>query len=165
MAARKQSERRGYSRKVGTLLPPATKKVFRKYGFAEGAVVRQWREVAGAKLADCTLPLKISWGREKGEKIAILHLLVEPAAALEVQHQIPLLLEKLKIFYGNGSIAKIALVQGKRPARKGPRPAEMRPPDPGAHETMETWTAAMKDAGLKSSLIRLGEQILIEEEK
>ena len=164
MSANQTSTRRGYTRKVGTLLPRSANKIFRRYGFAEGTLVRQWREIAGPNLSSCTLPLKITYGKERGEKISILHLLVEPAAALEVQHQIPVLIEKIKIFYGNQTIARIALIQGPGTAGKAPKPEKAPLKNPEVVKTMETWTKAMKDSGLKESLISLGEQILIQEE-
>ncbi|MEE8294089.1 MAG: DciA family protein [Sphingomonadales bacterium] len=163
MSANQTSTRRGYSRKVGTLLPKSANKIFRRYGFAEGTLVRRWREIAGPNLSQCTLPLKITYGKERGEKISILHLLVEPAAALEVQHQIPVLIEKIKIFYGNQSIARIALIQGPGTIGKAPTPDKTPQGDPQAVKTMETWTKAMKASGLKDSLISLGEQILMRE--
>jgi len=163
MSANQTSTRRGYSRKVGTLLPKSANKIFRRYGFAEGTLIRQWREIAGPNLSACTLPLKITYGKERGEKISILHLLVEPAAALEVQHQIPVLIEKIKIFYGNQSIARIALIQGAGTIGKAPKPEKEPQSDPKAVKTMETWTKEMKASGLKDSLISLGEQILMRE--
>ncbi len=146
-------------------MPKSAEKVFRKYGFAEGTLVRQWRDIAGPDLCRTTLPLKVTFGKEKGERIAILHLLVEPAAALEVQHQIPLLIEKIKIFYGRQSIARIALVQGSGVKGKGQKADTVIRHDPEAVKTMETWTKTMKESGLKDSLIRLGEQILMHEQK
>ena len=75
------------ARRVGSVLPAAAKKVFRQYGFAEEALIRQWHEIAGPKLAPLTLPLKLTYGKEKSEKVATLHLLVESAAAPQVQYQ------------------------------------------------------------------------------
>lgn len=144
-------------------MPRSANKIFRRYGFAEGTLIRQWREIAGPNLSQCTLPLKITYGKERGEKISILHLLVEPAAAPQVQHQIPVLIEKIKIFYGNQSIARIILIQGSGTIGKAPNPEKTTPRDPEAVKTMETWTKAMKASGLKDSLISLGEQILMRE--
>jgi len=163
MCATKTKARIGYSRKVGTLLPQSAKKVFRKYGFAEMTLIRQWSDIAGPGMAKSTLPLKITYGREKGERIGILHLLVEPAAALQVQHQIPVLIEKIKIFYGHQPIERITLIQGLKPTARTREGDQKSAPNPEAARTMETWTKTMKDMGLKTSLIRLGEQILIRE--
>ena len=149
MSATKTNQRRGYSRKVGTLLPKSANRIFKKYGFAEATLVRQWREIAGPSLSQCTLPLKITYGREKGERIGILHLLVEPAAALEVQHQIPVLIEKIKIFYGHHPVERIALVQGKTALNPRAKGDGLKKPDPEVRKTMETWTKTMKDSGLK----------------
>ena len=164
MSTGKTSTRRGYSRKVGTLLPPAANKVFRKYGFQEGTLIRQWKDIAGPNLSRSTLPLKMTFGKEKGERIAILHLLVEPAAAIEVQHQIPVLIEKIKIFYGNQAVSRIHLIQGTGTASPRPKTELNKPLSTAQEKTLGEWKEAMKGSGLKDSLIRIGEQILISEQ-
>jgi len=153
------------TRRLDSVLPKSAKKVFRQYGFAEGTLIRQWREIAGVKLSRVTAPLRLSYGKEKGEKIAILHLLVEGAAALEVQHQIPILIEKLNIFYGHKQISRISLVQGKPGRIENPEREVKKPPDPAALKQIETWTKAMKNAGLKETLVNLGAEVLADEQK
>lgn len=153
------------ARRVSTVLPAAARKVFREYGFAEDALIRRWQEIIGQKLADLTLPLKLTYGKEKGERVATLHLLVESGAALEVQHQIPLLIEKLNIFYGYKAIGRIAIIQGGPKTIKKPKKAKTTLPDPAAVKQMELWTKAMKDSGLKETLIRLGVEVLSTEQK
>ncbi len=153
------------TRRVSAVLPAAARKVFREYGFAEDALIRRWQEIIGQKFADLTLPLKLTYGKEKGERVATLHLLVESGAALEVQHQIPLLIEKLNIFYGYQEIGRIALIQGGPKTIKKPKKAKTTLPDPAAVKQMELWTKAMKDSGLKETLIRLGVEVLSTEQK
>ena len=153
------------SRRIGTVLPAAARKVFREYGFAEDTLIRRWREIVGQKTADVTLPLKLTYGKEKGEKVATLHLLVESGAALEVQHQIPLLIEKLNIFYGHRAIERVALLQGAPQKKNKPAKVKTTPPNPAAVKQMELWTKAMKDSGLKETLIRLGVEVLSTEKK
>ena len=160
MAKTTPNGRYGRARRLDTVLPKSARRVFRQYGFAEDALIRQWREIAGEKLAHVTAPLRLSYGKEKGEKITILHLLVEGAVALEVQHQIPLLIEKLSIFYGHNKIARIALVQGRPGTPKKEKKVVEHPPDPAAIKQVETWTKAMKDQGLKKTLISLGAEVL-----
>ena len=157
--------RRGYTRKVGTVLPASARKVFREYGFAEGTLIRHWREIAGPSLAPATLPLRMTYRKDRGEKVATLHLLVQSAAAIEVQHQIPLLIEKINIFYGYKAVHRVALVQGHAPAAKNKAREQTPPADPAAVKRIKSWTKAMKDAGLKEALIRLGEQVLRDGQK
>ena len=153
------------TRRVSAVLPAAARKVFREYGFAEDALIRRWSKIIGPKFSDVPLPLKLTDGKEKGEKVATLHLLVESGAALEVQHQIPLLIEKLNIFYGHSAIGRITLVQGAPRKNEKPMKAKINPPDPAAVIQMELWTKAMKDSGLKETLIRLGVDVLSAEQK
>ncbi|MCH8322883.1 MAG: DUF721 domain-containing protein [Proteobacteria bacterium] len=155
----------GWVRRLDTVLPKSAKRVFRQYGFAEDALIRGWREIAGEKLSRVAAPLRLTYGKEKGEKIAILHLLVEGAAALEVQHQIPILIEKINIFYGHNLISRITLIQGKPGQNKRPERVEKKPPDPAVVKQIETWTKAMKDSGLRETLISLGAEVLTKEQK
>lgn len=165
MAKQAVNKRWRGARRVASVLPAAAKKVFRQYGFAEDTLIRRWHEIAGPKLAPLTLPLRLTYGKEKGEKIVTLHLLVETGAALQVQHQIPLLLEKLNIFYGHREIGRITLVQGAVVQIKKPEKAQNKIPDPAAIKQMEDWTKAMKDSGLRETLIRLGAEVLSAEKK
>ena len=160
-----RNTRRGYSRQVGSVLPPSAKKVFREYGFAEGSMIRHWKEIAGASLSRCTLPLRLMHRKEKGEKVVTLHLLVESAAALQVQHQIPLLIEKVNIFYGYQAVTRISLVQGRAGSQKNKEQEKETPADPATVKKIQSWTEAMQESGLKNALIRLGEEVLKEEQK
>lgn len=155
-----KGDRRARMQRIGQVLPKDAKKAFRKHGFAEGSVIRHWKEIAGGHLSACSLPLKLSRPRGKKAGGATLHLLVESAAALEVQHQIPLLIEKLNIFYGYPAIARIALIQGRvaRPEKKERRTPP--PPDERARRKAERWTREIRESGLKTTLVGLGEAIL-----
>lgn len=165
MAKDIRNTRRGYARQVGSVLPRSAKKVFREYGFAEGSMIRHWKEIAGPSISRCTLPMRLTYRKEKEKKVIILHLLVESAAALQVQHQIPLLIEKLNIFYGYSAVTRISLVQGRAGGNNKKTKEKEIPTDPAAVKKIQSWTKAMQNSGLKDALIRLGEQVLKEEQK
>lgn len=160
MPRHKTGDRRERMQRIGYILPKDAKKAFRSHGFAEGAVIRHWKEIAGAHLAECSLPLRLSRPRGKKAGGATLHLLVESAAALEVQHQIPLLIEKLNIFYGYPAIMRIALIQGRVAPPKQKEKRAPLPPDEKARERAERWTKEIRESGLKTTLVALGEEIL-----
>jgi hypothetical protein len=165
MSRTKAYERIAATRRVGTILPPAARKAFRQKGFAEGAVVRHWREIAGERLARTTLPLRLSFPRGKRAEGATLHLVTAAGAALEVQHQIPLLIEKLNLFYGYPAVARIALRQGTLPT---PKPVKSKPAaalDAEGRSRLGRMTGKTRDPELKDALERLGADVLGTKEK
>ena len=165
MARVKAGERIAATRRIGAILPPAAKKAFRQKGFAEGAVIRHWREIAGDKLARTTLPLRLSYRRGKKDEGSTLYLLADAGAALEVQHQIPLLIEKLNLFYGYPAVARIAIRQGALPRPGTALKKSAQPLDAETQGRLDRLTGKTKDADLKDALDRLGSEVLRPKEK
>jgi len=161
----KAGERIAATRRVGAILPPAAKKAFRQKGFAEGAVIRHWREIAGDKLARATLPLRLFYPRGKKAEGATLYILAEAGAALEVQHQIPLLIEKLNLFYGYPAVAKVAIRQGALPSPKKVGKNEPPAVDEKTRAQLDRLTGKTKDPELKNALDQLGMYVLRPKEK
>jgi hypothetical protein len=85
-------------------------------------------------------------------------LRVEGAFALEIQHQAPVIMERVNTRYGWRCIGKIVIKQGpvrKDPPRK-PRPA----PSAEAIAKAESKVGSIADEGLREALVRLGSGIL-----
>ncbi|HXV73242.1 MAG TPA: DciA family protein [Sphingomonadales bacterium] len=156
----KAGERIAATRRISAILPPAAKKAFRQKGFAEGAVIRHWREIAGGRLARSTLPLRLSFSRGKKVEGATLHILADTGAALEVQHQTPLLIEKLNLFYGYTAVARISIHQGALPPKKTAAQRAATPLDEETRARIERATGKTRDPELKNALDRLGEHVL-----
>lgn len=161
----KIGDRISATRRVGAILPPAAKKAFRQKGFAEGAVIRHWREIAGERLARTTLPLRMSFPRGKKGEGATLYVVADAGAALEVQHQIPLLIEKLNLFYGYPAVARIAIRQGTLPLPKAAGKKAPPPMDAPTRERLTRLTGKTRDPELKDALERLGADVLRPKEK
>ena len=78
-------------------------RAFHRRGFTVPALVTEWPAIVGPELARTTLPLKIVFPR--GARTGgVLHIRVEGAFALELQHMEPLLIERLNGFYGYAAL-------------------------------------------------------------
>jgi len=130
-------------------------------GFAASDIVTGWPEIVGESLANHCEPLKISWPRRIGDAPpgpATLILRVEGAFALDIQHQVPVIMERVNTRYGWRCIGKIVIKQG--PVRKNPAPKPRPAPTPTAIAEAERTVGPIADEGLREALVRLGSGIL-----
>jgi len=119
------------TRKLAELTAEFMADAFRKQGFARTELVTRWKEIAGAEIAACAEPLKLQWPRGRdGEEPepATLVLRVEGPAALEIQHQSAVIIERVNRFFGYPAVNRVVFKQGK-PAAAAPKPRrpELRP--------------------------------------
>ena len=87
---------------------------FKKQGFASTELVTRWKDIVGAEIAAHAEPVKLQWPREvDGEPAepATLVLRVEGPAAIEIQHQSAVILERVNRFFGWQAVGRIALRQ------------------------------------------------------
>jgi hypothetical protein len=149
--------RRGRLQMVGAVLPRIAGKTLGKRGFGEAQLVQHWTEIVGERLAKDASPLKLSFPRG-GRRDGTLKLRVTPGIALEIQHDEPLLLERINGFFGYRVITRISLQQ------TGPAPShETRPRrllTAAETEELERRVGAIDDSALRASLKRLGAAIL-----
>lgn len=93
---------------------------FWRRGFNEPALVTQWAAIVGAELAGRTLPVRIAFQR-KDRTGGTLHIKVDGAYAIELQHIAPLVIERLNAYYGYAALDRLALHQAPVEARPGRR--------------------------------------------
>ena len=148
------------TRKLSELTAEFMADAFKKQGFASTELVTRWKEIAGAEIAACAEPVKLQWQRTpEGEQPepATLVLRAEGPAALEIQHQAGVILERVNRFFGWQAVGRIALRQAPLSKPK-PRPA---PPQIDAAETArvaETLTD-IADDDLRMALARLANAV------
>ena len=104
------------ARLIKQVISPA----LRRRGFAETEVVLRWPEIVGAELARVASPEKLSFRRGRSAD-GTLHLKVAGPAALTIQHQTPMIIERINTFYGFRAVARLNLVQGP-PVAAAPAP-------------------------------------------
>lgn len=129
-------------------------------GFASTEVVTRWDEIVGDDLARRSAPVKIAWPRRPqgaGEpEPGTLHVRVEAPFALEMQHLVPVVLERVNAFMGWRCVAAVRLTQ--IPLTAKPRPREA-PRPPADEARLKAALAGFEDEGLRSVIARFGRAV------
>lgn len=121
---------------LSSLITPLAKDVLGKKGVLFGRLLMEWPSIAGTDMAARATPLDVrsAKAKDKNPRQAVLHLAVTGSHAIEIQHEIPYLIEKLNVFFGYAAITGIKLVQTSAPVgstKKRPKKTQqMRGPLP-----------------------------------
>src|SRR5580698_5828156 len=105
---------RSFARPLRDVLGKTIGDTFRRQGFASAELVTRWTEIVGAAIAAHSQPIKIQWPRPAdGEERepGTLVLRVEGPAAIEIQHLVGVICERVNRFLGWRAIARIGLRQ------------------------------------------------------
>lgn len=144
---------------IARALPTVTQAALRRRGFAESEVVLRWPAIVGEHLAARCTPEKLAFRRgDVGG--GVLHLRVDPAAAPEIQHLTPLILERINIYYGFRAVSRLQLIQAPAKRRYGPASAPLRPLTAAERASLAQQLAATPDDRLREALRGLGESVL-----
>lgn len=123
-----------------------------------------WSDIVGAELARQSRPEKLTVRRTKASTNAgsanagaggTLSLRCTGAAALELQHRIPQIVERTNAFFGFTAVAKVTFVQGPLPAARTTRTTLPRPVDRPTRDAMVRATEKVQSPELKAALQRL----------
>jgi hypothetical protein len=137
-----------------------------KFGPGSGDLKSRWREIVGESLALRSEPVKLVKARSGG---ATLELKVAGPVAALIQHQAPLILDRLNLYLGAGAVARLRIVQGplsrdlgRTAAAKPTGPVRRtRPPlDAAAERQLAEGLAEAPDGRVKAALLRLGREVL-----
>ena len=113
----------------------------------------EWGAVAGVDFA------AISWPEALGRDGA-LKVRVEPGQALDLQHRAPLLIERINGFFGRGVVARLVLVQARRPGANRVPPARPEPLGGADAKALDTSLGDIADPELRAALSGLGRLVL-----
>jgi len=119
-----------------------------------GILVRlktQWRTIVGPDWAELAWPTALG-------RTGVLKLRVA-AAALELQHQAPLVIERINLFFGRAVVSRLVIVQGPLPFVSPSSSLSIRPLSPAEAETLDKQLAGVADPELRAALIRLGSAV------
>ncbi len=150
-------ERRPGTRAVASLLPRVTAKVLGKRGFGHAGLVTDWSEIVGADVARWVVPERLSFPR--GARTgATLQVRVAGAAALEVQHAAPSILDRINHYLGHAAVARLAIRQGPVPAlaQMVERTEGAGPATPAQSAWVEARLSALPEGDLRAALAGLG---------
>src|SRR5438445_13164592 len=134
---------------LSVLLSDVFSDAYAKQGFAARELVTRWAEIAGADVARHSEPLKIQWPRAvegQPQEPATLVLRVEGPAALEIQHNSDVILQRVNRFFGWSAVGRLALRQA--PLSRRNRPKRPRAPDPESVAEVANTLSAVEDDDL-----------------
>lgn len=157
-AAGTREVRRGGMRALSYLAPGLTDPLFRKRGFVEGRIPRDWPQIVGVDLARFCAPESLDFprGRRDGATLRVVAL---PGRALELQHLAPQIIERVNGHFGWAAVARLTLRQGVLP----PPPKSTRPRLRSLAEREKTAIRAqvesVTDPALRDRLAALGEAL------
>ncbi len=152
-------------RPLSDLVPNLTKDIFGKKNLLFGKMLSQWAQIAGPEIASIAIPVELKFQRKAekekgGSPQAILHLAVQPAAALELSYQKSLLTERLNVFFGYPAIKDIRIIQNseimdkKKPVKVRTKPVTLQ-----QQQHIDELTANIADNDLQTALKNLGKAI------
>jgi hypothetical protein len=151
-------------RALAAPLAKLTRPVLDKRGRAFAALVGEWAQIIGPALAPSTLPEKLTTGpTSEVEPGGVLTLRVAGAAALEIQHMAPQILERLNSFLGYTAVSRLKLIQAPMPLGAPPPPPSARPLTGAEKRALKAATAQVEDEGLRQALEDLGQALLAQE--
>lgn len=132
---------------------------FARQGFTSCAIVTHWDDIVGAKIAAVAEPIRMQWIRSRDPDAsppATLVLRVEGPAALDIQHQSGVIIERVNGYLGWRAVDALALRQGPLTRRgKPPRPVI----DEAAATALEAGMTGIAGDRLRRALGRLGAAI------
>ena len=107
----KKNKRRWKANALSGLMPPTVNKALRRFGFAQTSIISNWEKIVGTEMAHHTYPSKLTFKKGTKEN-GTLHIMVDGAHALKLQHLLPLIIEKINMFHGFKLVGHIAITQG-----------------------------------------------------
>src|SRR4051812_33186405 len=158
---KEEVRRRNGVTRLSSELPALTKTAFRNTmggrGFAEAGLITEWAAIAGAEVARMSRPVQLAFPRGE-RKGGVLTVECGGAAALELQHLKPQILDRINSHFGYAAVAELRFRQGSaRPAaRAKSRVRDSRPPSPVEIAETTAAVAALPEGEIKASLLRLG---------
>ena len=136
------------------ILDPAA----RRRGFAEASLLADWATIVGPTLARRCQPLRIDHapGRRSG---GTLLLRVGGAAALEIQHAAPQILERINAYFGRRVVRQLRMLQMPLPVAPEPPPRATRALSPAEEAALSSTVGGIADDPLREALLALGRTV------
>ncbi len=97
---------------VGRHLRSVATSINKRFGFATGYIVENWREIVGPEFADHVFPERLSSSKSGTN---VLRIRVPGPLAVQVQHHIPEILSRINRHYGYDAVTDIKIVQAPLP--------------------------------------------------
>lgn len=97
-----------FPKTLGQCIEPVTRPVLKTQGLAGSRILTQWPSIVGMRLSQRCIPEKLSFppGKKTGGTLVIA---VENGFAPEIQHQQPMILERLSGYFGYQAVSRIVI--------------------------------------------------------
>jgi hypothetical protein len=149
-----------YPKPLAALVGRCVANAFKRQGFTSCELVTHWEDIVGAEIAAHAEPIRMQWTRAADpdeSPPATLVLRVEGPAAIEIQHQSAVIVERVNRYFGWQALAGIALRQAPL-ARRRTKP-KRRAIDQELADAIASQMTGIADDGLRAALGRLGAAI------
>jgi hypothetical protein len=165
MVQRRPDPKRPWSQPLADFVPKILDPAVARQGFGESALLLDWEEIVGARIAAISEPVRLQWppGGVKRDPMeprppAALVLRVEPGFGLEIQHLAGVLIDRVNAHLGWRCVGSLKIRQEKI-ERAPPRPKRA-PEDPLARANAEHKVIGIEEEPLRQALARLGARVL-----
>jgi hypothetical protein len=157
MAASDPPARRNGLTTAGATVARIARPLFRRRGFAEGAIITDWAAIVGAHLASIASPERLAFERDKRDQ-GTLMIRVASAFGPEVQHLSPQIIDKVNVHFGYPAVARLKILPGTMPDTRKKRPAKKPAAPPPTAETLAE-LQSVADPELRTALERLAKAL------
>ena len=157
------NRRGGGPRPLAATVDNVAKRSLGRRGFAEGGLIADWRAVVGPDLAASCWPDRLSFPPGKKED-GTLRIRVAGGFAIELQHLVPQVLERVNGHFGYRAIARVSILQAPPAHVTAPRQAAKTRPDTGPEAVeegdLQAALSAVADPDIRAALARLGRAMI-----
>jgi hypothetical protein len=154
-----------WSRPLADLVGAAIDPVLARQGFSESELILHWDDIVGERLAARSRPIKLQWPPRPPARsdtlppqTATLHVRVDGAFAIELQHMADRVLDRINGYLGWRCVGRLLFKQGPLEPRLG-RVDRSGPPRPQSLAAAEITVGVVEDPALRSALVLLGARV------
>jgi hypothetical protein len=158
---KEEVRRRNGVARLSSELSALTRTAFRNTlggrGFAEAGLITEWAAIVGNDVARMSRPVQLTFPRGE-RKGGVITVECGGAAALELQHLKPQILDRINSHFGYAAVAELRFRQGSTlvKARSRTPLRDSKPPTPSEIAETTAAVAAVPEGEIKASLLRLG---------
>jgi hypothetical protein len=151
-----EAERRYGFRAIGVAVSQVAAPILRKRGGLLARIKADWGRIVGEAWAGVSWPMAL--GRDGALKLRVVS-----AAALDLQHRAPLVIEQINLYFGRPVATRLVFVQGPLPLAPPAVPSPSAPLAAGMAEALDRRLAHISDPDLRAALVRLGRAVVAAE--
>ena len=143
---------------VSAVLDPAA----RRRGFAQASLLADWPTIVGAALARRCQPVRVEHApgaAGRPPRARVLQLQPPAAAALEIQHAAPQIVERVNTYFGYAAVRQLRLQQVPMRAPVPPARPALAVLSPEAEADLVRAVGPIEDEELRSALLSLGRRV------